>query len=64
VRHWCVPAQHLLDGARYQGRVGDESIALLRVQQQGHRPVADQAGGGVVPGDHQLEDRGEHLLLG
>jgi hypothetical protein len=34
------------------------------VQQQGGCSVADQAGRGVVPGHHQLEDRGEHLLLG
>ena len=48
---------------RDEGRVGGECVALFRVQQQGDRPVADQAGGGVVPGDYQLEDRGEHLLL-
>jgi hypothetical protein len=34
------------------------------VQQQGDRSIADQAGCGVVPGDHQLEDCREHLLLG
>jgi hypothetical protein len=33
------------------------------VAQQRDGPVADQAGGGVVSGDDQLEDRGEHLLL-
>jgi len=35
------------------------------LQQQGQTiPLPDQAGRGVVPGDHQLEDRREHLLLG
>ena len=64
VRHRCVPSQDFLDRARHQGRVGDEGVALFRMQQQGDRSVADQAGRGVVPGDHQLEDRREHLLLG
>jgi len=64
VRDRCVPAQDFLDRVRYLSRVGDERVALFRVQQQGDRAVADQAGRRVVPGDHQLEDRGEHLLLG
>ena len=32
--------------------------------QQRHGRVADQVGGGVVPGDDQLEDRRQHLLRG
>src|SRR5262249_46676063 len=63
VRDRRVPSQDFLDRVRYQGRVGDECVALLRVQQQGDRSIADQAGRGVVPGDYQLEDRREHLLL-
>jgi hypothetical protein len=31
--------------------------------EQGDRPVADETGGGVMPGDGELEDRGQHLLL-
>jgi hypothetical protein len=49
VRDRGVPSQDFLDRARYQGRVGDERVALLRVQQQGDCPVADQAGRGVMP---------------
>jgi hypothetical protein len=64
VRDRCVPSQDFIDRVGHQGRVGDECVALFRVQQQGDRSVADQAGRGVVPGDDELEDRGERLLLG
>ena len=64
VRHRRVPAHGLLDRARHQAGVGDQRVALLGMAQQRDGPVADQAGGGVVPGDDQLEDRGQHLLLG
>src|SRR5262249_47347151 len=64
VRYRCVPAQDFLDRVRDQGRVGGQCVALAGVGQQGDCCVADQAGGGVVPGDDQLEDGGEHLLFG
>ena len=63
VRDGGVPAQHLLDRPRQQAGVGDQRGALIGMAEQGDRPVADQAGGGVVPGDDELEDRGQHLLL-
>ena len=62
MRDGRVPAQHLLDRPRDQGRVGGQRGALVGVAEQGDGSVADQAGGGVVPGDDQLEDRGQHLL--
>ena len=63
VRDGSVPAQHLLDRARQQAGSGDQRGALVGVAEQGDRPVADQTGGGVVPGDGELEDRGQDLLL-
>ena len=63
VRHRRVEAHALLDRPRHEVGVGHEGVALLGVAQQGDGPVADQAGGGVVSGDDQLEDRGEQLLL-
>jgi hypothetical protein len=54
---------HSLDRPRHEVGIGHEGVALLGVAQQGDGPVADQAGGGVVSGDDQLEDRGEQLLL-
>ena len=59
-----VVADELLDGAGPDVRVGPEPAELVGVGEQRHHGVADEAGGGVVTGDDELEDGGAQLLLG
>ena len=63
MRDRCVVTEELLDGLGDLGGVGAELGQLLRVAEQGDDAVADEAGGGVVTGDDQLEDRREQLLV-
>jgi hypothetical protein len=44
--------------------IGQQCLELAGVIQQGHHPVADQAGRGVVTGDHELEQARKQLLRG
>ena len=66
-------AQHLLDGHRDLGRVGDDRGQLLRVLQETDGAQRDHVGRGLVPRDEQQErhadqfwpvDRAGFLLLG
>jgi len=45
-----VVAQHLLDRARHQSRVGAQPCHFVRMPEQQPEAVADQVGGGLVPG--------------
>ena len=49
---------------RDQARVRHEGVALVGVGEQCGDAVSDQAGGGVVAGDDELEHRGQQLLPG
>src|SRR5438552_653945 len=54
MRNGCVVAEELLDGGGDPGRVGLQTVELLRVSEQGDDAVPDEAGGRVVAGDDQL----------
>ena len=56
--------QQLLDGAGEQVRVLAQRGELVGVVEQGDDAVADQAAGGVVAGDDELEQRRQRLGLG
>ena len=57
-------ADELVDrGGKLPG-IGQQRLELAGVIQQGHHPVADQAGRGVVAGDHELEQARQQLLGG
>ncbi len=58
-----VEAEQLLDGRGDLVGVAPELGELGRVAEEGDDAVADEAGGGVVAGDDQLEDRREQLLV-
>ena len=48
----------------HKGEVGRQCGQLLRVRQERDNAVADRALGRVMPGDEQLEDRGQQLRAG
>jgi hypothetical protein len=58
----CVVPQELLDRRPDQAGVRAQPRELLGVAEQGDDAVADQAGGRVMSGHDQLEDRREQLL--
>ena len=58
-----VPAQHLLDRVRDERRVGDQLGALVGVPVERDDAVGDELGGGLVPGDGQLEQAVRDLLV-
>ena len=56
-----VEAQELLQRRRQPFGIVTQQRQLIRVAEQGDDAVADEAGGRVVTGDDQLEDRREQL---
>ena len=61
VRDRRVETQELLQRRRQPIRIVTQRRQLTRVAEQGDDAVADEAGGRVVAGDDQLEDRREQL---
>ena len=61
VRDRRVEAQELLQGRRQTFRMVTQRRQLRRIAEQGDDAVADEAGGRVMTGDDQLEDRREQL---
>ena len=62
VRDGGGEADELLDrGGKLPG-IGQQRLELAGVIKQGHHAVADKAGRGVVPGDHELEQARQQLL--
>ena len=57
-------ADELVDRGGKLPRIGQQRLELAGVVQQGHHPVADQAGRGVVAGDDELEQARQQLLGG
>ena len=56
-----VEAQELLQRRRQPSGIVAQQRQLIRIAEQGDDAVADEAGGRVVTGDDQLEDRREQL---
>ena len=55
--------ERLLDGGRYQGRVGEDEGELIGVGQQVQHGVGDHALGGLDPAEHQDRRVGDRLGL-
>ena len=64
VRDRCGVPEELLDRGRHLIEVGKERVELVGVIEQGHDRVPDVGRGGVVPGDDQLEEARQQLLIG
>ena len=63
VRDGGVIAQELFDGRGHLIEVGEQRIELVGVVEERHDRVPDVGRGRVVPGDDQLEQARQHLLV-
>lgn len=60
--HRGVEAEQFVEGAGDQLRVPAQAVERLRVPEQGQDGVADEVGGGLVPGDQEEGGQGDGLV--